>query len=217
MKTDQSQMKRPRYMGIPTFMRAPSVDDLSSIDIALIGVPFDGGVTNRPGARHGPREVRNQSSLMRSIHPATRQNPFDRRRIGDFGDVDFPSVFDLEASIDRIHQFYLPIAAAGVIPLTVGGDHSISYPILRALGAGQPLGLIHIDSHTDTWDSFAGSKVMHGAPFRRAVEPGPLIRDARFRSASAALRTPRRVGTTRASTECASSSWMRSKILGSTA
>jgi guanidinopropionase len=170
MKTDQSQMKLPRYMGIPTFMRAPVVDDLSSIDIALIGVPFDGGVTNRPGARHGPREVRNQSSLMRSIHPETRCNPFDQRRIGDFGDVDFPSVFDLEASIERIHQFYLPIAAAGVIPLTVGGDHSISYPILRALGANQPLGLIHIDSHTDTRDSFAGSKVMHGAPFRRAVE-----------------------------------------------
>jgi guanidinopropionase len=170
MKTDQIEMKRPRYTGIPTFMRAPIVDDLSSIDIALIGVPFDGGVTNRPGARHGPREVRNQSSLMRSIHPETRRNPFDRRRIGDIGDVDFPSVFDLEASIERIHQFYLPIAAAGVIPLTIGGDHAISYPILRALGANQPLGLIHIDSHTDTRDSFAGSKVMHGAPFRRAVE-----------------------------------------------
>jgi guanidinopropionase len=170
MKTDQNEMQRPRYMGIPTFMRAPSVDDLSSIDIALIGVPFDGGVTNRPGARHGPREVRNQSSLMRSVHPETRKNPFDEKRIGDFGDVDFPSVFDLEASIESIHQFYLPIAAAGVIPLTVGGDHSISYPILKALGAEQPLGLIHIDSHTDTRDSFAGSKVTHGAPFRRAVE-----------------------------------------------
>ena len=174
MKTDQSQMKRPRYMGVPTFMRAPFVEDLSSIDIALIGVPFDGGVTNRPGARHGPREVRNQSSLMRSIHPETRRNPFDRRCIGDIGDVDFPMVFDLEASIDKIHEFYLPIVEAGVIPLTIGGDHAISYPILKALGASQPLGLVHIDSHTDTWDSFAGSKVMHGAPFRRAVEAGAI-------------------------------------------
>jgi len=174
MKTDQTQIKRPRYMGIATFMRAPLVQDLSSIDIAMAGVPFDGGVTNRSGARHGPREVRNQSSLMRTVHPATRQNPFDLKRIGDIGDVDFPDLFDLEASVERIHQFYLRLTKAGVMPLTTGGDHSISYPILRALGAFAPLGLVHIDAHTDTWDSFAGSKFMHGTPFRRAVEAGAI-------------------------------------------
>jgi guanidinopropionase len=174
MKTDQTQIKRPRYMGIPTFMRAPFIEDLSKIDIALVGVPFDGGVTNRPGARHGPREVRNQSSLMRTIHPTTRQNPFDLKRIGDIGDVNFPAVYDLEASIEGIHQFYRPIAEAGVMPLTTGGDHAASYPILKTLGARRPLGLIHIDSHTDTWHSFAGSKFMHGTPFRRAVEAGVI-------------------------------------------
>ena len=174
MKTDQTQIKRPRYMGIATFMRAPLVQDLSSIDIALAGVPFDGGVTNRSGARHGPREVRNQSSLMRTVHPATRQNPFDLKRIGDIGDVDFPDVFDLEASVERIYQFYLRIAEAGAMPLTTGGDHTISYPILKALGAFNPLGLVHIDAHTDTWDSFAGSRFMHGTPFRRAVEAGAI-------------------------------------------
>lgn len=90
MKTDQTQIKRPRYMGIPTFMRAPFIEDLSEIDIALVGVPFDGGVTNWPGARHGPREVRNQSSLMRTIHPTTRQNPFDLKRIGTSATSIFP-------------------------------------------------------------------------------------------------------------------------------
>jgi len=174
MKTDQTQIKRPRYMGIATFMRAPLIQDLSSIDIALTGVPFDGGVTNRSGARHGPREVRNQSSLMRAVHPVTRQNPFDLKRIGDIGDIDLPDLFDLEASVESIHQFYLRIAKAGVMPLTTGGDHTISYPILKALGARSPLGLVHIDSHTDTWDSFAGSKFMHGTPFRRAVEAGAI-------------------------------------------
>jgi guanidinopropionase len=173
-KTDQTQIKRPRYMGIATFMRAPLVQNLSSIDIALAGVPFDGGVTNRSGARHGPREVRNQSSLMRTVHPVTRQNPFDLKRIGDIGDIDLPDLFDLEASVESIHQFYLRIAKAGVMPLTAGGDHTISYPILKALGARSPLGLVHIDSHTDTWDSFAGSKFMHGTPFRRAIEAGAI-------------------------------------------
>src|SRR5262249_26208927 len=109
MKTDQTQIKRPRYMGIATFMRAPLVQDLSTIDIALAGVPFDGGVTNRSGARHGPREVRNQSSLIRTVHPATRQNPFDLKRIGDIGDLDLPDLFDLEASVQSIHQCYLRI------------------------------------------------------------------------------------------------------------
>src|SRR5215470_10040765 len=89
-------MVRPRYTGIATFMRAPFSEDWGELDVALVGVPFDGGVTNRSGARHGPREIRNQSSLMRTIHPATRQNPFDLKRIGDIGDVDFPDLFDLE-------------------------------------------------------------------------------------------------------------------------
>ncbi|MGI9413898.1 MAG: agmatinase [Hyphomicrobiales bacterium] len=174
MPTDQTQMTQPRYHGIPSFMRAPIVDDPAHADIVMVGVPFDGGVTNRPGARHGPRELRNQSSLMRMIHPATRANPYDQCRIGDLGDVDFPEVYNLDACVDRIHDFYVAVREAGAVPLTAGGDHCISYPIVKAMAAGEPVGLVHIDAHTDTWDTFGGSKFMHGTPFRRAVEAGAI-------------------------------------------
>ena len=174
MPTDQNLMTQPRYHGIPSFMRAPIIDDPSQADIVMIGVPFDGGVTNRPGARHGPRELRNQSSLMRMFHPATRANPYDQCRIGDLGDVDFPEVYNLEACVERIHDFYVKVRNAGAIPLSAGGDHCISYPILKALTGGEPVGLVHIDAHTDTWDTFGGSKFMHGTPFRRAVEAGAI-------------------------------------------
>lgn len=174
MPTDQNLMTQPRYHGIPSFMRAPIIDDPSQADIVMIGVPFDGGVTNRPGARHGPRELRNQSSLMRMFHPATRANPYDQCRIGDLGDVDFPEVYNLETCVERIHDFYVKVRNAGAIPLSAGGDHCISYPILKALTGGEPVGLVHIDAHTDTWDTFGGSKFMHGTPFRRAVEAGAI-------------------------------------------
>jgi len=174
MTTDQTQIMRPRYMGLATFMRAPFATDPGQSDIVMVGVPFDGGVTNRPGARHGPRELRNQSSLMRAIHPATRRNPFDRCRIADMGDIDLDQVYDLEACVDRIHDAFVDIRKAGAIALTAGGDHCISYPILKALAPDEPVALIHIDAHTDTWDSFAGSKLMHGTPFRRAVECGAI-------------------------------------------
>lgn len=174
MTTDQSAMSHPRYHGIPTFMRAPLAETPDQADLVMIGVPFDGGVTNRPGARHGPRELRNQSSLMRMIHPSTRINPYDLCRIADLGDVDFPSVYDLVACVERIHDYYKEVTQAGAIPLTGGGDHCISFPILKALCDGEPLSLIHIDAHTDTWDTFMGSKFMHGTPFRRAVEAGAI-------------------------------------------
>lgn len=174
MSTDQSGMQRPRYHGIPSFMRAPIVQAPADADIVMIGVPFDGGVTNRPGARHGPRELRNQSSLMRTIHPATRKNPYDQCRIADLGDVDFPEVYNLDGCVERIHEFYTAVREAGAVPLSAGGDHCISYPILKALAADEPLALVHIDAHTDTWDSFGGSRFMHGTPFRRAVEAGAL-------------------------------------------
>ena len=174
MTTDQSAMSQPRYHGIPTFMRAPLVATPDQADIVMIGVPFDGGVTNRPGARHGPRELRNQSSLMRTIHPSTRTNPYDLCRIADLGDVDFTNVYDLSACVDRIHDYYQDVRKAGAVPLTGGGDHCISFPILKALSDGEPLSLIHVDAHTDTWDTFMGSKFMHGTPFRRAVEAGAI-------------------------------------------
>jgi len=174
MATDQSGMMQPRYHGIPSFMRAPIVDTPDQADIVMIGVPFDGGVTNRPGARLGPRELRNQSSLMRTIHPSTRVNPYNQCTIADLGDVDFPEVYNLDNCVERIHDFYQGVRNSGAVPLSAGGDHCISYPIIKALAAGKPLALVHIDAHTDTWDSFGGSKYMHGTPFRRAVEAGAI-------------------------------------------
>lgn len=165
-------MMAPRYMDIPTFMRAPIIDNLSGVDIALVGVPYDGAVTNRPGARHGPREVRNASSMMRTIHPTTRVNPYKLRRVGDGGDVPFTRIFEPEAAHEDIERFFARFKSENVTALAVGGDHSISLPILRALAPDRPVGLIHIDAHTDTWGEFMGSNYTHGAPFRRAVEEG---------------------------------------------
>jgi len=167
-------MLAPRYMDIATFMRAPLVRDPSAVDIALIGVPFDGGVTNRAGARHGPREIRNMSTLMRRVHHVTRIDPHVLCRVGDLGDVPFAHGFALEESLGDIAAFYRKVHAAGAIPLSAGGDHSITYPIFQAIAAERPVGMIHIDAHTDTWDEFLGSKFTHGAPFRRAVEDGLL-------------------------------------------
>ncbi len=168
-------MLAPRYAEIATFMRAPRVRDPRELDIALIGVPFDGGVTNRPGARHGPREVRNASTLMRAVHHVTKVDPYALCRIGDMGDVAFSRIYELEVCLDDIAEFYARVHAAGAAPLTAGGDHAITLPIFRAIAdKGQPLGMVHIDAHTDTWDEFLGSKYMHGTPFRRAVEEGLL-------------------------------------------
>lgn len=164
-------MTAPRYSGLATFMRAPIAEALEGIDIAMLGIPYDGALTNRPGARHGPREVRNQSSLMRSINHATRIDPYTLCSVADVGDVAFTSAFDIEASHRQIEAFVADVAAAGALPLSCGGDHSVSLPILRAL-AKEPVALLHIDAHTDTWDSFQGSKFNHGAPFRRAHEEG---------------------------------------------
>ena len=174
MSTDQTQMSLPRYMGMPTFMRTPYQPDPAGLDIAMIGVPYDGAVTNRAGARHGPREMRNQSSLMRSIHHVSKINPYDLCKIADIGDVTFDGVFDHAAVVRDIETFYARVHAAGVIPLSAGGDHSVTYPIFKAIAKDTPVGLIHIDAHTDTWDQFQGSKFMHGTPFRRAHEDGLL-------------------------------------------
>lgn len=167
-------MLAPRYMNIPTFMRTPLVADPGDVDIGLIGVPYDSAVTNRPGARHGPREVRNASTMMRSIHHVTRLNPYSFCRVGDLGDVPLPHLFDDAGVVGDIEDFYQRVVAAGTMPLSIGGDHSITFPILKALGAKEPLGLVHIDAHTDTWDQFLNTKFSHGAPFRRAVEAGVL-------------------------------------------
>ncbi len=167
-------MKEPRYAEIATFMRAPLAHSLTDVDIGLIGVPTDLGVTNRPGARHGPREIRNSSSLMRTFNLALGVNPYELCRIADLGDVRLSHRYDLEKQIEDIAAFYRVVHAAGVRPVTAGGDHSITYPIFKAIAADAPIGMVHIDAHTDTWGEFFGSKFTHGAPFRLAVEDGLL-------------------------------------------
>jgi len=164
----------PRYSGIPTFMRVPYLENATELDIAMIGIPFDGGVTNRPGARHGPREVRNMSSLIRRVHHVTKVNPFELCRIGDAGDTPVNPVNLLKA-LNLITNFFEPLAAAGVTPLSCGGDHLITLPIFRAIAKNQPVGMVHFDAHTDTADdAYSGEKLHHGTPFRRAVEEGLL-------------------------------------------
>jgi guanidinopropionase len=167
-------MKEPRYAEIATFMRAPQAHSLNDVDIGLIGVPTDLGVTNRPGARHGPREIRNSSSLMRTFNLALGLNPYELCRIADLGDVRLSHRYDLEKQVEDIAAFYRVVHAAGVRPVTAGGDHSITYPIFKAIAADAPIGMVHIDAHTDTWGEFFGSKFTHGAPFRLAVEDGLL-------------------------------------------
>lgn len=167
-------MFAPRYSGIATFMRTPFVDDPSGLDIALIGVPYDGAVEGRSGARHGPREIRNMSSMTRTIHHVTRINPYKLCEIADLGDVSFKNVYQPEEVHKDILSFYNKVYDAGVVPLSAGGDHSISLPILRVLGKEASVGMIQIDAHTDTNDAEMGFKFTHGTPFRRAVEEGVL-------------------------------------------
>ena len=147
---------------------------LEGVDIGLIGVPYDGGVTNRAGARHGPREIRNQSSMMRTIHHINRESPFDIANIADLGDVSFSEPFDHQAVNNDITDFFGLVKESGVIPLSVGGDHSITYPIFKGIANDGPIGMVHIDAHTDTWGEIWGSKFHHGSPFRLAVEDGLL-------------------------------------------
>ncbi|WP_170844401.1 agmatinase [Aliiruegeria lutimaris] len=164
----------PRYAGVPTFMRLPHVpledERLGQVDVGLIGVPWDSGTTNRPGPRHGPRQLRDMSTMMRAENGATGIRPFEAMNCADLGDVP-PNPADIQESMARITAFYNRVLAAGIRPLTAGGDHLTSLPVLRALAAKEPLGMVHFDSHTDLFHSyFGGTMYTHGTPFRRAVE-----------------------------------------------
>ncbi len=164
----------PRFAGVATFMRLPVEQDFTKLDIALAGVPWDGGTTNRAGARHGPREIRNMSSLIRRVNHASGIAPFELCRVGDVGDAPVNPI-SLMDSIERIQGFFDRIAAAGAVPLSAGGDHLITLPIFRAIAAKRPVGMVHFDAHSDTADSyFGGERYTHGTPFRRAVEEGLL-------------------------------------------
>ena len=167
-------IQRPRYTGIATFMRAPQSQDWKDLDIGLVGVPFDGGVTNRTGARHGPREIRNQSSLMRRMNQSSGICPYDLCRIADLGDAWIQKPFHLEESLDEIENYFQRIHDFGIVPVSAGGDHSVTLPIFRAIAKQAPVGMVHFDAHCDTGDDYLGSKFHHGAPFRRAVEENLL-------------------------------------------
>ena len=160
----------PRFGQIATFMLLPAAQSPEGLDVALLGIPYDGGVSYRPGARFGPRAVREQSSLIRSWHPVLKVHPFERLRVADCGDVDVvPS--SIEATYAAITAHVDTVIGARAAPVCVGGDHSITLAILRSLAKRHgPLGLVHFDAHPDTWDQYFGSKFFHGTPFRRAVE-----------------------------------------------
>ena len=164
--------KQP-YAGVPTFLDAPIAETLGGLDVALIGVPMDLGVTNRPGARFGPRALRTIERVGPYNH-ALKVAPSVVRKIADVGDVPFRSRFSLESCLADIEAFFTTVQAAGVRPVSAGGDHSITYPILKALGRERPVGLVHIDAHCDTGGEFDHSKFHHGGPFRQAVLDGVL-------------------------------------------
>jgi guanidinopropionase len=168
--------QRPRYTGLPSFFRLPYREDFEADppQIGVIGVPFDGGVTNRPGTRYGPREVRNQSSLIRRVNQATGASPFEAARIADIGDAWVRNPYELTGALDEIEAFYARVHAAGIRPLTCGGDHAITAPILRAIATDGPLALIHIDAHCDTGKGYLGSEHHHGTPFKLAADAGAI-------------------------------------------
>ena len=168
----------PRFAGVPTFMRLPhvSLDEarIQDVEIGIIGVPWDSGTTNRPGPRHGPRQLRDASTMIRAEHPVSGVRPYERSNCADLGDVSINPA-DIEDSMKRITAFYNKVLEKGIKPLTAGGDHLTSLPVLRALADKGPLGMIHFDSHTDLFHSyFDGTMFTHGTPFRRAVEENLL-------------------------------------------
>jgi agmatinase len=165
-------MVYPRFEGISTFMRLPHTQDLTAVDAAVVGVPFDTGVTYRSGARVGPQAVRAGSRLLRPYNHAQKVDIFEHLSVVDYGDVPVVPGF-IQESYAEIERGLAPIHAAGVVPIAVGGDHSIALPELRAAAAAHGvLGLAHFDSHSDTWDAYWGQKYTHGTPFRRAIEEG---------------------------------------------
>ena len=167
------------YSGIPTLLSAPAfaVDpkapDFGNLQVALMGAPMDLGASNRPGARFGPRALRAIERIGPYNH-VLDVAPVHALRVGDVGDVPFRSRYSLPLCIEDLELWYRHIAAQGVLPLTVGGDHSITYPIMKALGAKQPLGMVHIDAHCDTGGEFDQTRFHHGGPFRLAVLDGVL-------------------------------------------
>lgn len=168
----------PRFGGPATMMRLPTQTTAEGLDAAFVGVPLDIGTSNRPGARMAPRQIRDESRMLRPYNVATFAAPFESLHVADIGDVPI-NTFNLSKSLDIITQFYCDtILNYHCRPLTLGGDHTIALPILRAMKAKYgPVALVHVDAHADINDDMFGEKIAHGTPFRRAVEEGLLITD----------------------------------------
>jgi agmatinase len=169
--------KIPRYAGLPTFARLPEIDDVSDVDIALLGIPFDTGVSYRPGARFGPSHVRQSSRLLRPYNPAVDVSPFAKHQVADAGDLGV-NPFDLEEAIRDIEYGSRALHERAKRIISIGGDHTIALPLLRTMAAKHgPISVIHFDAHLDTWDTYFGAAYTHGTPFRRASEEGLIDRD----------------------------------------
>ena len=171
-QVDATQM--PRYGGIATFAHLPHISEVSDVDVAIVGVPFDTGVSYRPGARFGPNHVRESSRLLRPYNPAANVSPFATQQVVDAGDI-AANPFDIEEAISSIHKSYDQLSERAKRIVTIGGDHTITLPILRSLKAKHgPISVVHFDAHLDTWDSYFGADYTHGTTFRRASEEGLL-------------------------------------------
>ena len=171
-QVDATQM--PRYGGIATFAHLPQINEVTDVDVAIVGVPFDTGVSYRPGARFGPNHVRESSRLLRPFNPAANVSPFATQQVVDAGDI-AANPFDIEEAISSIHKSYDQLLERAKRVVTIGGDHTITLPILRSLKAKHgPISVVHFDAHLDTWDSYFGADYTHGTTFRRASEEGLL-------------------------------------------
>ncbi|XP_068194941.1 guanidino acid hydrolase, mitochondrial [Antennarius striatus] len=163
-----------RVSGIPTMARLPYRETADGLDAAFVGVPIDTGTSNRPGARFGPRQIRVESAMLRAYNGWSRAAPYQSLMVADIGDINV-NLYDLKDTCKLIREAYRKIVATGCIPLTMGGDHTITYPVLQAVAERHgPVGLVHVDAHSDTSDTLLGEKIAHGTPFRRCVEEGLL-------------------------------------------
>lgn len=170
----QSGNDMPRFGGRATMMRLPFVEKLEELDVAFVGIPLDVGTSQRAGTRYGPRQIRAESVMIRPYNMATGAAPFDSLSVGDIGDVPI-NTYNLLKSVDIIEKYYDELNPHALIPLTLGGDHTLTLPILRSITKKHgPVALIHVDAHTDTNDHMFGEKIAHGTTFRRAVEEGLL-------------------------------------------
>jgi len=176
----------PRYAGLGTFARLPQRHEVDRYDIAVVGVPFDGGVTYRPGARFGPAAIRQASRLLKPYHPALDATPFTAAQVVDAGDI-AANPFDITTAVDQIREGIADLLVEdGRRVVLLGGDHTIALPSLQAMHAVHgPVALVHFDAHLDTWDTYFGAPCTHGTPFRRAAEQGLLVKD---RSAHVGIR-----------------------------